>query len=253
MGSNLGLENLEQMLAEISRDHSRLDAELSNVKAEIKLKDNDLLAINKEIEISKKESDKILKRFHEEKTLADELYNKEVKLREEIFGTETDFKSSKLYKISGLKSDLEQAKMKKDHSLQRIQNIEADIEMYRILGENSEKESPIVRTLQEAKHEVAELQRKLSEMYMNGRIDDIQTEVNHLKETIGIKNMENDRNQEESVNKKKEKKQLEDRKQQLATEIRCLENRTAAKKKRLTNTIEELTAQLLIISTESMN
>lgn len=246
MGSNLGLENIDEMMVQISRDHSRLDAELNNVRAEIKLKDNDLLAINKQLELTERESNAILKRIRTEKEVADELYNKEVKMREEIFGTETDFKSSKLWNISGLRSELQQAKMRKEHSMKKVQCLDDDINMHRKQWEQFEAKLPIIQKLAETKCEVAALQRKLEEMYMQGNIDEIKQEVEHLKETITFQNQENDRSQEESVNKKKEKKLLDNRKLQLSAEIRSLENRSAAKKKKLSKTIEDLTSQLLI-------
>jgi len=251
MGSNLGLDNLDEMMVQISRDHSRLDAELSNIRDDIKSKEANLQTILKEMEITRKEKDKVLKRIHEEKRIAEELNQREVKLRENMFGTDTEFTSSKLFKVSGLRSDLQQAKMKKDHSHKRIQNIENDIDVYMKKWDAFENESPLIKRLEESKYEVEELQRKLDDIYLKGKVEDIQKKVNELKEAIKFQNIQNDKYQEESVSKKNLKKQLENQKQQLTTEIRCLENRAAAKKKLLSNTIADLTAQLLIQSSSS--
>merc|ERR1711890_197349 len=99
--------------------------------------------------------------------------------------------------------------------------------------------------MEKYKTEVAELEEKLKEIYSTrGNADQIKQEVDHLKETVAFQTLENDRNQEESVNKKKEKQILEKKKQQLTLEIRGLENRSAAKKKRISTTIQALEAEL---------
>lgn len=245
MEGPLNLSNLEGMMLQMSQDHARLEVELEKVHKERKQKTEDHETITCQEQLLNRENSNIMKEIQKERLITDEFVIVETKLREEIFGTDSNYKRSKLYLLSRLKSQLQQLKIIKEHREQRINKVEHDIKSHRQSWDKFEQGLPMFQDMEKLKIVVVELEENLKKIYStHGNVDQIKQEVDHIKETVAFQTLENDRDQEESVNKKKEKKILEKKKQRLTQEIRSLENRSAAKKKRITATIQEFEAEL---------
>merc|ERR1719242_2609811 len=117
-------------------------------------------------------------------------------------------------------------------------------EMQNKFSDHFEQNLPQMKELLQVKINIDALEKDFENLCGGKSLEEIQLEVEHLKELISAQNSENDKIQEASVDKKKEKKNLEGKQKQLELEIRSLENRNAAKKKRLSNTIQELESKL---------
>jgi len=243
------------LLEQIEQDHARLDAELEKEKKDLKHNEEELQVLNKEIEKAKTETTTTVSKIRFASMTTDELIDKEEKLREQIFGTDENKEQCKLYQLTKMKLEVSDLKARKDHGERRLMRLNENEEMQIRLSDHFEQNLPQVKELLEVKVDVDALEKDFENLCAGKSLEEIQQEVEHLKELISAQKSENDKIQETSVNKKKEKKMLEGKQKQVELEIRSLENRNAAKKKRLTNTIQELeskleTQQSMAISTD---